>query len=104
MNNWNKYEVKDSSRGYWTIFFRPVNIEERKKNLNTTPGSEGYFSLDWSYFIYQGCTAPLEKMTEKEINKLYNREGMAHGVFEWEAHIDDVEMEENQKKLSELRG
>ena len=91
-HDWNKYEVKDSSRSYWSIFFRPVNVEESKKNLNPTPGSEGYFDLGWSYFVLcNQCTAKLEKMTEKQILKLSFQDGVFNGHLEWEAHIDHEE-------------
>ncbi len=92
INSWHKYEVKDSSRGYWTIFFR-ANFDEAKKNPITTSGSEGYYHVDWHYYVLFGCTAKMEKLTEKAIDKLVNAEGVYGWTFNWDAHEDDMTMD-----------
>ena len=91
--DWSKYEVKDGGRNYWVIFLYPIDVEgSSKERLNTTLGSEGYFSLEWRYYVLFEPTKVdrFSRMTEKQIEKSVNADGIFTGTFDWEAHIDDI--------------
>ena len=81
MKNWGKYEVKDGNRDYWTIIFRPLNLNEADSV------DDEYVQISWDFYVLFGCF-DFEKST---VDDFFNaREYMYRGFLTKEEHHDDI--------------
>lgn len=85
MRNWHKYEIKDSNRVYWTIFFSQGEV--RDYPYQHLLGNEHIRSIDWHYNILCGTYPKLENLTDEEISI---EVGSNFFTLESEADIDDI--------------